>query len=313
MFNYKSKALSLAIGLIVLISLTGCFNKGVLEVSSVSYQSINATTPYARATQVPDGAKIMASYAFDQNGKLMVILKNLTDQIMIIDQEMSFLINTDGNSISYFDPTVRTSSVTEYSSGTQGASFNLGGLANALGIGGAAGSLLGATTVGGSTTSGNAVNNTTYFADQKRIMIGPRGKGIMSKQFSIKGIGKQYFKYSIPEMSSLNYTEKNYTDSPLRFKVCITFSADDGQTFDKLITDFYVNAQQIVGVSGGKTNTAFRTILEGKPDALAEPWYMFSVNNDMEDTTGDDYFVIMQDVSDCKYETIVQGIIFDFK
>lgn len=310
---YKSKLFILFVGFLVMMSLTGCYDKGVLAVSSVSYQSINATTPYARASQVPEGAKMMASYAIDQNGKLLVAVKNLTDQVLIIDQEMSFLINTDGNSISYYDPTVRTTSVSEYNSGTQGASFNLGGIASGFGVGGIAGSLLGATTVGGSTTSGNAVNNTTIFADQKRVMIGPRGKGIMSKQFNIEGIGKQNFKFYFPDMSSLNYNDKTYSDSPLRFKVCITFSTDDGLTFDKLITDFYVNSQQIVGVQDGKTNTAFRSIMQNKPNALAEPWYMFSVNNNMEDTIGDGFIIGTQDVSSCKYESIVQGMLFDFK
>lgn len=313
MFHYKFKVLTLLIGLILLISLSGCATQGALDIYSVSYQSINASTAYSQSSQVPDDARIMATYAIDQNGKLMVIVKNLTDQILIIDQEMSFMINTDGNSVSYYDPTVRTTSVSEYNSGTQGASFNLGGLANAFGVGGPLGSLLGATTVGGSSTAGSAVNNTTYFADQKRVMIGPRGKGIMSKQFSIDRVGKQYFKRPIPELASLNYLDKSYSESPIRFKVCISFSLDDGQTFDKMITDFYVSSQQIVNVVEGKTNAAFRTIMESKPNALAEPWYMFSINNNMKDDTGDNFFVLMQDVSDSKFETIVQGVLFDFK
>ena len=107
-----------------------------LETSSVAYQSVR--TRYAQPTQsspIPDDAKIAVAYTISSEGELTAIVYNRTSEIMTIDQTMSFFVNSDGKSTSYYDPTVRTTSTTDLSSKTKGAGINLGAIAGALNIG----------------------------------------------------------------------------------------------------------------------------------------------------------------------------------
>lgn len=127
----------------ILAVLSGCSTAGKLHVSAVTYQSINTKKPQSQEVSIPYNAKILATYAINQNGQIGVIVKNLTDEILTIDQERSFFINTSGESHSYFDPNVYSSTQTNYSFGTTGTSVNLGPIASALGIGGQLGTLLG--------------------------------------------------------------------------------------------------------------------------------------------------------------------------
>ena len=161
-----------------------------LTTSSVGYQSIR--TKHAQPTTsspIPEEAKIAVAYTISEEGELTAIVYNRTSEIMTIDQTMSFFVNSDGMSTSYYDPTVRTTSVTDMSSTTKGASVNLGAIAGALGVGGTIGQLASGVNVGGSGTNGSATTNTTYIADQPRVSLAPHSNGAMSKTFSIKGIG----------------------------------------------------------------------------------------------------------------------------
>ncbi len=108
---------------------------------------------------------------------------------MTIDQTRSFFINSDGASTSYYDPNVKSTSETRFSSQTNGVSFGMGTLANAFGIGGIAGSLLGGLGLNSSSTSGNALTSTTYFKDLPQVTLGPKSHGAMSKEFKIAGVG----------------------------------------------------------------------------------------------------------------------------
>lgn len=54
---------------------------------------------------------------------------------MTIDQTKSFFVDSNGKSYSYYDPTVRTSTVTDITSSASGVSVNLGSIAQGLGIG----------------------------------------------------------------------------------------------------------------------------------------------------------------------------------
>ena len=74
-------------------------------------------------------------YVIDTDGSINAVVKNLTTEILTIDQTKSFFIDTNGTSTSYYDPTVTTTSNSSYSSETEGAAFNLGGIANGLGSG----------------------------------------------------------------------------------------------------------------------------------------------------------------------------------
>lgn len=246
-----------------------------LVTQSVAYQSVR--TENTKHPDVPESAEIVTLYAIDQDGGLSVVVCNRTDEIMVIDQTMSFFVNTNGQSTSYYDPTVRTTTTTDVSSSTKGASVNLGAIGGALGVNGALGSLLNGINVGGSGTSGQAVSNTTYFADLPKISLAPKSTGAMSKVFKVSGLGYSYMG-NVTE-ASINLTPKVST---VKFSVCISYSLDGGQTFKKIVTNMYNNSSICIPVkSKGMVNEALRELYTVKSDALAEPWWMLYFNNNI--------------------------------
>ena len=244
-----------------------------LATTAVAYQSVR-TEQYKE--EVPNDAHILVAYGISADGELMVTIKNLTDEVMIIDQTKTFFVNTDGMSVSYYDPTVITTSVTDMSSSTTGASVNLGAIGGALGIGGTLGGLLGGINVGGSETGGTSFTTTTMKADLPQYSLGPKGMGTLSKHFSVTGIGRSSLSYA--RIQSVVYTRSN---ADKKFSVCVTYSVDGGKTFDKIVTPLYLNAQVVCPVGKhGKVNDALRNVLTQKPDALNESWWLlYSVNN----------------------------------
>lgn len=244
-----------------------------LTTTAVAYQSVR-TEQYKE--NVPDDAQILVAYGISVDGELIVTIKNLTDEVMIIDQTKTFFVNTDGMSFSYYDPTVVTTSVTDLSSTTTGASVNLGAIGGAIGIGGTLGRILGGINVGGSETEGSSFTTTTMKADLPQYSLGPKGMGTLSKYFSITGIGRSSLSYA--RSQSVTYSRSN---ADKKFSVCITYSVDGGKTFVKIVTPLYLNAQVVCPVgSHGKVNDALRNVLTQKPDALNESWWLlYSVNN----------------------------------
>ena len=245
-----------------------------LVTHSVAYQSVR---PVNYKPEIPQDAKIICGYSITPDGELIVAVKNNTNEIMIIDQTKSFLVNSDGTSISYYDPTVRVTSNTSSSSETRGGSLNLGAVAGALGIGGALGTLASGINVGGADTDGFSTTNTTYFADQPQISLGPKGNGLMSKEFNVKYLGKSFL---------ANSTERNNSftpsDSYCKFSVCISYSIDGGNTFEKIVTDFYANSWIVCPViSHGRVNDALRTLMSSKPDCLHESWWLLRFNDNI--------------------------------
>ena len=265
-----------------------------LTTTSVAYQSV--TTKHAQPTEaspIPEDAKIAVAYMISDEGDLTAVVYNRTSEIMTIDQTMSFFVNSDGTSTSYYDPTVRTTSTTDLSTVSKCASVNLGSVAGAFGIGGVVGQLANGINVGGSGTSGQSLTNTTYVADQPRISLSPKSNGAMSKVFKVAGIGKAALKQGSGTFSMLSEKE-----SYCRFSVCISYSVDGGNTFDKIVTDFYADSKVVVPVvRHGFVNEALRQVYTAKPDALKEPWWML-------------YFVNNVDLgNDCK----VQGVLYDYQ
>ncbi|MGN0032377.1 MAG: hypothetical protein ACI358_01145 [Candidatus Limimorpha sp.] len=260
----------------------------------MSYQSVR--TRHAQPTQtspIPDEAKIAVAYTISEDGALTAIVFNRTSEIMTIDQTKSFFVNSNGKSTSYYDPTVKTTSTTDISSTTSGASVNLGAIAGALGIGGALGSIANGINVGGAGTNGTSTTNTTYIADQPEVSLAPYGNGAMSKTFYINGIGTKSLK-SGSEMS-VNLSEPQ---SYCRFSVCISYSVNNGETYDKIVTNFYANSKIIVPVvENGKLNEALNKVYSAKPDLLNEHWWMLYFNNN----------------NYSNYNTRVQGIMYDYK
>lgn len=258
------------------VLLASCGPAGKLTTTSVVYQSVK--TRHAQPTEEflnkSEEIKIVVGYYISSKGQLVPIVYNRTSEIMIIDQTMSFFVNSDGLSTSFYDPTVRTTSTTDVSSSTSGASVNLGSIAGALGIGGTLGQLANGINVGGSGTSGTATTNTTYKADLPKLSIGPRGNCTM-KVFNINGLGKG-------ELSNVPCTTPEIQESNTycSFSICISYSIDGGQTFEKLTTDFYADSKIVVPVErNGRVNDALRKIYTVKPNALYEPWWCLSFNN----------------------------------
>lgn len=248
--------------------LTSCqMYKHSLTTQSVAYQSVR---PVNYKAEIPQDAKIVCAYSFTNDGKIVVVVRNNTDEVMIIDQTKSFLVNSNGKSISYYDPTVRVTSETSSSSVTQGGSVNLGAVAGALGIGGALGTLASGVNVGGSGTDGLSSTNTTYLADQPQISLGPKGMGTMSKSFDIQKLGRSHISSSTAQNNT--YTPSN---SYCKFSVCISYSLDGGNSFDKIVTDFYVNSWIVCPVEKyGRVNDALRNVMSSKSDCFNEPWWL---------------------------------------
>lgn len=265
-----------------------------LSTSSVGYQSVRTThTQPSQTSPIPDDAKIAVAYTIGGDGALTAVVYNRTSEIMTIDQTKSFFVNSDGKSVSYYDPTVRTTSVTDMSSVTKGGSVNLGAVAGALGIGGTIGQLANGINLGGSGTSGTAETTTTYVADLPQVSLAPHSNGAMSKTFHITGIGASSLGGSSVNLPSLT-NEQSYC----RFSVCISYSVDGGQTFDKLVTDFYANSKVVVPVvQKGRVNDALRQIYQLKNDAINEYWWLLQFNYNISGG----------------YNKRVQGILYDYK
>ena len=259
-----------------------CSSKKLVTTALV-YQSVR--TKYAQPTQIspiPNDAKIAVAYTISQTGDLHAIVYNRTSDIMIIDQTKSFFVNSDGKSTSYYDPTVRTTSATDMSSVTKGGSVNLGAVAGAIGIGGTLGQIANGINLGGSGTSGQAITNSTYISDQPKVSLAPNSNGSMSKVFNVSGIGENVPYFGNSTIHS-NMSEEN---SDCRFNVCISYSLDNGKTFNQLITEFYVDSKMIIPINvDGRVNNAVRQVLSSKPDAVSVPcWLMVPLNNKYSET-----------------------------
>lgn len=265
-----------------------------LSTSSVGYQSVRTTHAQPSQTSpIPDDAKIAVAYTIGGDGALTAVVYNRTFEIMTIDQTKSFFVNSDGKSVSYYDPTVRTTSVTDMSSVTKGASVNLGSIAGALGVGGTIGQIANGINLGGSGTSGTAETSTTYVADLPQVSLAPHSNGAMSKIFHITGIGA-----SSLEGGAVNQPSLTEDQSYCRFSVCISYSTDGGRSFDKIVTDFYANSKVIVPVTQkGRVNDALRQVYQSKQDAINEYWWLLNFNYNISGG----------------YNKRVQGILYDYK
>lgn len=265
-----------------------------LGTNRVGYQSVR--TAHAQPTQdspIPDNAKIAVAYTIGTDGSLTAIVYNRTSEIMTIDQTKSFFVNSSGKSISYYDPTVRTTSVTDMSSKTKGGSLNLGAVTGALGIGGIVGQLANGINLGGDGTTGTAETTTTYVADMPQVSLAPHSNGAMSKTFSVTGLGISALNQMEAKMPSMTQDQ-----SYCRFSVCISYSIDGGKTFDKIVTDFYANSKIVIPVTRkGHVNDALRQIYQLKQDAINEYWWLMYFNYNIP--YGKSYRV--------------QGILYDYK
>lgn len=277
-------------------------SSGKLYVPRVDYQAIR--TDFAQPQSIPASAKIAVEYFINNKGVIQPVVYNRTAEILTIDQTKSFIIMPDGASISYYDPTERISTTSTYDSSTTGASFNLGGIAEALGIGGAAGSLLNATTVGGSGTTGLMRQNTVRIVDQPQVHIGPKGSIAMSKAFTLPGIGSSMD-------ATQQFIDASVSASPVKFSICISYSTDDGATYDRLVTQFYVSSQISQKVENRKVSSAFYSIYAQKSDALAENLYMFFIPNNIKESSTNTFGDFLSHTNN--YDYYLRGSLVDYQ
>lgn len=285
------------------LALVSC-SSGKLIVSSVGYQSIRTT--FAQPKKIPDSAKIAVEYFINPQGELLAVVYNLSNDIITIDQTKSFLINTNGQSLSYYDPTIKTTTSGNFNAETTSTSLNLGVISNVFGLGGPLGNLLNSTTIGSASTNGTFQSNTVTISDMPQVRIGPRGNMAMSKQFKIAGVGKGHF-----NTGSNNFINCKSNNSPLRFSVCISYSLEDAP-LNKLVTDFYVNSSITESCVKGKVNDSFSKIYSSKTDALVEPSYIFVINTNLPTKPVENFYGDIIN-TDCIYDSYVHGSLIDYQ
>lgn len=290
--------------MVIIVFTLGSCSSGKLAISSVGYQSVRTT--FAQPQKIPENAKIAVEYFINPQGEVLAIVYNLTDEIVTIDQTNSFLINTNGQSLTYYDPTVRTTTSGNFSAETSSTSFNLGAISNIFGIGGPLGNLLNATSIGNANTSGSFRSNTVSVTDQPQVRIGPKGNMVMSKQFKITGIGKDHLK-----SNTNTFTDCKSENSPIRFSICISYSFE-GEPLKKLVTNFYVNSVLVESCNKGKVDDSFRKIYNAKSDALVEPSFMFVINTNLPTKPIENFYGDLINLNGV-YDTYVHGSLVDYQ
>lgn len=126
-----------------------------------------------KGNAVMDEANMLADYgkfAIQYTTKGGVTIINKTDSMMYIDMAESYYV-LDGTAQQLYTNSVTTN----FSSGSRGASVNLGSVTNALGVGGVVGTLAQGVNVGGSNTNGSS----TQVFEERYISIPPMSRKAM--------------------------------------------------------------------------------------------------------------------------------------
>lgn len=84
-------------------------------------------------------------------------------------------------------------------------------------------------------------------------------------------------------------SEISQQESPCHFSVCISYSFDGGKTFEKLVTEFYVESYINIPLKKeGMVSEALATIEQNKPDMYNVPWFKLKFK-DKRHSANDDY------------------------
>ena len=138
-----------------------------------------------KGNAVMDEEKMLADYgkfAIQYTSEGGVTIINKSDSMMYIDMAESYYVN-NGTAQQLYTNSVTTN----FSSGSQGATVNLGSVTNALGVGGVVGTLAQGVNVGGSNTSGSS----TQVFEERYISIPPLSrKSVKSVFFEPVNSGK---------------------------------------------------------------------------------------------------------------------------
>ena len=173
---------------------------GMLFTSCTSIYRATYTVENIKGGAIIDEKNMLADYGkfsiqYATNGDVVIV--NNTDSTMFVDMAESYYV---GNGVA--ERLFTNSVTTNYTSGTRGATVNLGSVANALNVGGIAGTIAQGVNLGGSNTSGTA----TQVFEERHISIPPFSRqSIKSKNFSL---GYQEAK-KIKKSGIYNYDKSN--------------------------------------------------------------------------------------------------------
>jgi hypothetical protein len=93
----------------------------------------------------------------------------------------------------------------------------------------------------------------------------------------IEGVGLTFLSQLATDICNEFTPDQTYAACNL----CISYSVDDGKTFDTILTDIYANSLLVSKVKQvGQVNDALRTIYINKSDALTEPWFALYFQSD---------------------------------
>lgn len=257
----------------------------VMDVSYLSIHSLDHEPPIAP----PKRATIAVNNIISPEGALDVVVTNLSGDIIIIDRKNSFLINTNGISQAFYDANIHSTTHTNTAATGGGIGVNVGAVANTLGASAAAAQALSGINIGSSSSSSQSVSESIYCIDEPQVSIGPKGALSMGRDFVIP-VGVDVLK----ELSNQNQDRRDILNpnipkeqSPIRFGIIITYSTDEGKTWEKLVSNYYVNSVMQTYVSqNSKMNQALRKIVGRKPNLMEENWYLLFFNI----PTNDDIF-----------------------
>lgn len=195
-------------------------------------------------------------------------IKNNGDQPIYVDLASSFVVNSKGESKSFFSNETTTVSTSESS----GGSFRLGALTNALGIGGIVGTLANGVSVG----SGSSNDMTKTYQQQRIIIVPPKCSEYISQYKKDRGhvisSGESFYPGDISTVTRENeegkiivITTRPHVNEVLEFDASstpyyvdyvITYSSDpEFKTYSVLKFRFYIS--QVFGgclehISNGK-------------------------------------------------------------
>lgn len=144
--------------------------------SSCTTTLITYAAENIKGNAVMDEANMLADYgkfAIQYTTKGDVTIINKTDSMMYIDMAESYYV-LDGTAQQLYTNSVTTN----FSSGSRGASVNLGSVTNALGVGGVVGTLAQGVNVGRSNTNGSS----TQVFEERYISIPPMSRKAMKSE-----------------------------------------------------------------------------------------------------------------------------------
>ncbi len=244
----------------------------VTDVSYVSLKNKHSTKNEAKTISI--------KHSINEHGTLEVEVFNRSNEIMTIDRKKSFVV-VRGVSTSFYDPTIKTTTRQTSYSNTRGATVNAGSVANALGAPSAVTQILSGVNVGGSSTSGSSTTKTDYNIDQPMVSIAPNGGIDMGRKFGV-GVNGSF----LSELSVSNTAQKDiimpaisYDDSPIKFSVVITYSLDDGKTWNTIVSEYYVNALiQTYVRKKGEVNDALRRVMNSSDKIFTDSWSLLYFN-----------------------------------